>query len=114
MLVSIEEKLGTLSQHMSNDPIMSATSARLINEAKHVHNMASVRVHVKKVLSNRRFLRGDLRKKAEYVEEVRERGLPERINRTALGAVVARDPLHNRIVLLPLLLSLLSFRCGDG
>ena len=38
---------------------------------------------------------------------VRERGIPERINRTALGAMMARGPLHDGIVLLLLLLLLL-------
>ena len=34
---------------------------------------------------------------------IRERGIPERINRTALGAMMARDPLHDAIVSLMLL-----------
>ena len=29
---------------------------------------------------------------------VRERGIPERINRSSLGAMMARDPLHDVIV----------------
>ena len=29
---------------------------------------------------------------------IRERGIPERINRTALGAMMAGDPLHNAIM----------------
>ena len=29
---------------------------------------------------------------------IRERGIPERINRTALDAMMARDPLHDVIV----------------
>ena len=33
-------------------------------------------------------------------KKVRERGTPERINRTALGAMMARGPLHDGIVLL--------------
>ena len=31
---------------------------------------------------------------------IRERGIPERINRTALGAMMARRPLHDGVVLL--------------
>ena len=31
---------------------------------------------------------------------IRERGIPERINRTALGAMMARDPLHDEFRLL--------------
>ena len=31
---------------------------------------------------------------------IRERGIPERINQTALGAMMARGPLHDGIVLL--------------
>ena len=34
---------------------------------------------------------------------IREMGIPERINRTALGAMMARDPLHDAIVLLMML-----------
>ena len=30
--------------------------------------------------------------------EIRERGMPERINRTALGAMMARGPLHDGIM----------------
>ena len=42
-------------------------------------------------------------------DEIRERGIPERINRTALGAMMARDPLHDTIVSL-MLFSLFRFK----
>ena len=35
---------------------------------------------------------------------IRERGIPERINRTALGAMMARGPLGNAIVFMLMLL----------
>ena len=37
---------------------------------------------------------------------IRERGIPKSINRTALGAMMARGPLQNGIVLFP--------RCGPS
>ena len=39
---------------------------------------------------------------------VRERGIPERINRTSLGVMVAPGLLHNSIVLLLLLNTIVS------
>ena len=42
---------------------------------------------------------------SETSRTVRERGIPERINRTSLGAMMAWDPMHDEFRLLLLLLS---------